>query len=145
MQQALHGTEALSGEAAAATAEPRPKIGRLAGSLLRHSRALSSDYLHLAVLDARSAAVRFAWMLALGVIAAILLVTAWLALVAGGIVWMLGTGASWVTALLVAAAINIVAAAILAYRMRNMFSEPPFAATLRQLRGAETLGDQGSR
>ena len=141
MQQALHGRGTASGDTAYA-AESRPKIGRLAGSLLRRSRALSSDYFQLAVLDARSAAVRFAWMLGLGVIAAILLVTAWLALVAGGIVWMLGTGASWVTALVVAAVINIVAAAIIGYSMRKLFAEPPFAATLRQLRGEEALDGQ---
>ena len=36
----------------------------------------------------------------------------------------------------------IVAAAIIAWRMRNMFSDPPFAATLRQLRGEEANGGQ---
>jgi uncharacterized membrane protein YqjE len=127
MDQALYGNTVA--------AEPRSRLGRIAGSLLRQSRAVSSDYLLLAVLDARSAAVRFAWMLCSGVAAAILLVTAWLAVVAAGIVWMLGSGASWVTALFVAAALNVVAAAFIAFRMRGMFSEPPFAATLRQLRG----------
>lgn len=144
MQQVLHDNRVVTGDATSASAESRPRLGRLAGSLLRKSRALSSDYFHLAVLDARSAAVRFAWMLCFGVVAAILLVTAWLALVAGGIVWMLGSGASWVTALVVAAAINIVAAAIIAWRMRSMFSDPPFAATLRQLRGEEANGAQES-
>lgn len=140
---ALHGqTGFADGGSASAAAEARPKIGRLAGSLLRHTRELSSDYLLLAVLDARSAAVRFAWMLCLGVVAAILLVTAWLALVAGGIVWMLGSGASWVTALAVAAVLNIVLAAVIAWRMRGMFSEPPFAATLRQLKGESAAGSR---
>jgi len=116
---------------------PGRRLGNIAGSLLRQSRAVSSDYLLLAVLDARSAAIRFAWMVALGVAAAILLVTAWLALVAAAIVWMLGSGASWITALAAAAAFNVVLAAFLGYRLRHTFSEPPFAATLRQLRGAE--------
>jgi hypothetical protein len=137
MQQALYSDTVAAGPGPAATGASRSRFGRLAGSLLRQSRTLSSDYFQLAVLDARSAAVRFAWMLCFGVVAAILLVTAWLALVAAGIVWMLGTGASWVTALAIAAALNIVVAAILAFRMRNMFSDPPFAATLRQLRGDE--------
>ncbi|MCC6534759.1 MAG: phage holin family protein [Burkholderiales bacterium] len=113
------------------------RFGRLAGNIVRQSRALSSDYLLLAVLDARSAAIRFAWLLAGGVVAAILLVTAWLALVAGGIVWILGTGASWLTALSIAALLNIVGAAALGFWMRGTFQEPPFAATLRQLRGDE--------
>ena len=131
MQQALYDEPVIPTGAP----EKRPSgFGRL-GSLLRQSRTLSTDYLQLAVLDARSAAVRFAWLLCYGVVAAILLVTAWLALVAGGIVWMLGTGASWITALAVAAVLNIIVAAILAFRMRKMFTDPPFAATLRQLRG----------
>ncbi|MPZ42661.1 MAG: hypothetical protein GEV05_04500 [Betaproteobacteria bacterium] len=143
MQQSVYGEPFASVDSTGeprsphGAGEPRSRIGRLAGSLLRQSRTLSSDYLQLAVLDARLAAVRFAWMLCYGMVAAILLVTAWLALVAAGIVWMLGTGASWVAALAAAAALNIVAGAILALRMRHMFSEPPFAATLRQLRGDE--------
>ncbi|RPI43132.1 MAG: hypothetical protein EHM59_16155 [Betaproteobacteria bacterium] len=115
-----------------------PSVARLARGLLRQSRALSADYLLLAVLDARSAAVKFAWLLCSGVVAAILLVTAWLALVAGGIVWMRGTGASWVLALGVAASINLVSAGLLALWMRGLFNEPPFAATLRQLRGDDS-------
>lgn len=118
----------------------------MAGGLLRRSRTLSSDYLQLAVLDARSAAIRFAWMLCSGVVVAILLVTAWLALVAGGIVWMLGSGASWVLALVIAAGINLVGAVVLALWMRGLFSEPPFAATLRQLRGEDVrLRDSEAR
>jgi uncharacterized membrane protein YqjE len=131
MQQALYDEPVVP---TGAPGKPPSGFGRL-GSLLRQSRTLSTDYLELAVLDARGAAVRFAWLLCFGVVAAILLVTAWLALVAGGIVWMLGTGASWITALAVAAVLNIVLAAILAFRMRKMFTDPPFAATLRQLRG----------
>jgi len=119
-----------------------PRLGRLAGGLLRQSRSLSSDYLQLAVLDARSAAVRFAWLLCSGVVAAILVVTAWLALVAGGIVWMLGSGASWPTALGIAAALNVVGAIALALWMRGLFREPPFAATLRQLRGHDAPPDE---
>jgi hypothetical protein len=131
MQQAFYDEPVVPTDSAG---KARSGFGRLS-SLLRQSRTLSTDYLQLAVLDARNAAVRFAWMLCYGVVAAILLVTAWLALVAGGIVWMLGTGASWITALAVAAGLNIVVVAILAFRMRKMFTEPPFAATLRQLRG----------
>jgi hypothetical protein len=115
-----------------------PKLGDLAGGFIRQSRALSADYLLLAVLDARSAAVRFAWLLCSGVVAAILLVTAWLALVAAGIVWLLGTGTSWVMALGIAAGVNVVVALALALWMKGLFREPPFAATLRQLRGEDS-------
>jgi hypothetical protein len=127
--------DSVFGAASAAGSTRSGGLGRSFCGLLRQSRAMSSDYLQLAVLDGRSAAVRFAWLLCSGVMAAILLVTAWLALVAGGIVWMLGTGASWPLALGIAAALNVVAAALLIAWMRGLFREPPFAATLRQLRG----------
>jgi hypothetical protein len=129
----------IRGEDAAA----RPKLAGLASGLIRQSRALSSDYLLLAVLDARSAAVRFAWLLCSGVVAAILAVTAWLALVAAGIVWLLGTGASWVMALGIAAGINVIGAIALALWMKGLFREPPFAATLRQLRGEDKASEKG--
>lgn len=132
-------SEAIKGPA-------RPRLRDIASGLLRRSRMLTSDYLLLAVLDGRSAAIRFAWLLCSGVIVAILVVTAWLALVAGGIVWMLGSGTSWITALIVAAAINLVGAVGLALWMRGLFREPPFAATLRQLRGEDVrLNDTVNR
>ncbi len=121
----------------------RSRLGGLASGLVRQSRALSADYLLLAVLDARGAAVRFAWLLCSGVVAAILVVTAWLALVAAGIVWLLGSGASWVTALGIAAGVNVVGAVALALWMKGLFREPPFAATLRQLRGEDSASEKG--
>lgn len=133
--------QAMLGEGVAS--RPTASISSIAGGLLRRSRALSSDYMLLAVLDARSAAIKFAWMLASGVVAAILIVTAWLALVAGGIVWLLGTGASWIMALSVAALLNLIGAGAIALWMRGLFGEPPFAATLRQLRGDEAGAPEG--
>ena len=67
-------------------------------------------------------------------IAAVLVVTAWMALVAGGIVFMLGQGASWISALLIAALINLVGAGALGWWVRNLVTEMPFTALVRQLR-----------
>jgi hypothetical protein len=107
----------------------------VANGLLRQSRKVASDSALLAVLDARSAAIRFAWLVSVGLVAAVLVVTAWISLVVVGIVWLFGTGASWITALGIAAAINLVAAGVLAGRIRLLVAEMPFAATLRQLSG----------
>jgi hypothetical protein len=68
------------------------------------------------------------------VVAAILVVSGWLAIVASGIVYAAGQGVSWVAALLIAAAANIVLAAVLAYWIRTLTKDQLFAATLRQLR-----------
>lgn len=87
------------------------------------------------MLDARRAAIRLAWLLGSVLVAAVLIVTTWMALVAAVVVVMLGQGASWVTALVVAAAVNLVGAGALGWWMLTLIKELPFTALLRQLRG----------
>jgi len=111
-----------------------PGLGDLLGRLLGESRQLVSDYALLAALDARRAAIRLARLLGAVLIAAVGVVTAWMALVAGGIVALLGQGASWITALFVAALINLAGAAALAMWVRSLVTEVPFTALVRQLR-----------
>ena len=112
-----------------------PGLGELVGRLLGESRGLVADYAELAVLDARRAAIWLAWLLGAVLVAAVLIVTTWMALVAAGVVFMLGKGASWVTALIVAAVLNIVGAGALGWWMLALIRELPFTALLRQLRG----------
>jgi uncharacterized membrane protein YqjE len=112
-----------------------PGIGEAIGELLADARSLVGDYAELAVLDARRAAIRLAWLLGAVLIAAVLVVTTWMALVAAGVVLMLGQGASWAAALAVAAVLNVVGAGALAWWMFALIKELPFTALLRQLRG----------
>ena len=115
---------------------PRPPgLGEVIGRLIGEARSLAADFAELAVLDARRAAIRLAWLLAAVLVAAVLIVTTWMALVAAGVIIMLGQGASWVTALAVAAGLNIVGAGALAWWMFALIKEMPFTALLRQLRG----------
>jgi hypothetical protein len=107
----------------------------LLGRLLAEARSLVTDYAELAVLDARRAAIRLAWLLGAVLVAAVLIVTTWMAMVAAGVVFMLGHGASWVTALIVAAVLNVVGAGLLGWWMLALIKELPFTALLRQLRG----------
>jgi len=114
-----------------------PGLGEVIGRLLGDVRGLAADYAELAVLDARRAAIRLAWLLGSVLIAAVLLVTTWMALVAAGVVVMLGQGASWGTALIVAAVVNVIGAGALAWWMLQLIRELPFTALLRQLRGEQ--------
>ena len=107
----------------------------LAGRLISDTRQLLSDFAHLALLDARRAGVRLAMLLSAGLLIAILVITAWMGFVAAGIVWMFAQGVSWPLAIAIAALINVVAAAVLAWWARHLVSEMPFTALLRQLRG----------
>jgi uncharacterized membrane protein YqjE len=103
--------------------------------MLSETRQLVSDFAHLAVLDARRAAVRLAMLLSAGLMIAILLITAWMGFVAAGIVWMFDKGVSWPLAIAIAAIINIAGAAALGWWARHLIHELPFTALLRQLRG----------
>ena len=112
-----------------------PGLGELIGRLLAEARSLATDYAELAVLDARRAAIRLAWLLGAVLIAAVLIVTTWMALVAAGVVFMLGKGTPWPLALVVAAVLNLIGAGALGWWMLSLIKEMPFTALLRQLRG----------
>jgi hypothetical protein len=110
-------------------------LGAALARLLGEGRALVADYPELAVLDARRAAIRIAWILGAVLIAAVLVVTSWMGLVSAGIMFAWGHGASWPVALAVAALINLVAAGVLGWFTLKLAKELPFTALLRQLRG----------
>jgi uncharacterized membrane protein YqjE len=112
-----------------------PGLGEAVGRLLADSRSLIADFAELAVLDARRAAIRLAWLLGSVLVTAVLLITTWMALVAAGVVIMLGQGASWATALIVAGVLNVAGAGALVWWMLTLIKELPFTALLRQLRG----------
>jgi len=112
-------------------------LGELLGHILRESKNLVTDYVELAVLDARRAAVTLAWLLGSVLVVAVLLVTAWMGFVAALIVWMFAEGVSWPLAIAIAALINIAGAGALVWYMRHMLQDIPFTALLRQLRGED--------
>jgi uncharacterized membrane protein YqjE len=120
---------------------PRPAgLGDLLVRLVAEARSLVADYALLAVLDARSAAVRLAWILSSGLVVAVLLVTAWLALVVAAMVWLLGAHIPWPAALAIAALLNVAGAGALLWWMRQLVTEMPFTALLRQLKGDDAPG-----
>lgn len=107
---------------------------RLSGLVARACR-LAADFAVLAVMDARYSARRAIEIVGVVVVTAVLLVTAWLALVVAVAVWLLGSGASWPGVLGLAALLNILAALATGLWLKRRLHELPFAATLRQLRG----------
>lgn len=120
-----------------ATRRAQPSLGTALAHFLNEGRQLVADYAELTVLDARRAAIRLAWILGCVLVAAVLVVTAWVVLIASGIIWAWGHGASWPTALAVAAVLNLIAAGLLGWLMLKLAKEMPFTALLRQLRGEQ--------
>jgi hypothetical protein len=114
-----------------------PGLGHVLGRLLGEARQLVADYAELTILDARRAAIRLAWILGAVLVGAVLIVTSWMGLVAAGIVFAWGYGASWPIALGIAALINLIAAAALGWFTFQLAKELPFTALLRQLRGRD--------
>jgi fatty acid desaturase len=112
-------------------------LGDLLGRLLGEARQLVADYSLLAVLDGRRAAMQLAWLLSSGLVVAVLLVTAWLALVVALMVWLFEERMSWPAAIAIAGVMNIVGAGALLFWMRSLVVEKPFTALLRQLKGED--------
>ena len=83
----------------------------------------------------RRAAIQLAWILSSGLVVSVLLVTAWLALVAAVMVWLFEERLSWPLALVIGAGLNIAGAGALLWWMRSLVIEKPFTALLRQLKG----------
>jgi hypothetical protein len=108
-----------------------------ASSLLRlwdDVRMIGRDHALLAVLEVQRAGLSLVKIFAAGLIAALLVVTAWIALVGSAVAWAAGGGTPWWVGLVVAAASNIVFAVALGLWIRAKLPNLMFAATVRQLR-----------
>ena len=97
-------------------------------------KALAQDHALLAVLEIQRAGVSFVKMIIAGIVISILVVSAWMALVAAAIAFAVGQGANWAVAILIAAFVNLAVAAGLAFWAKSQIPDLLFAATVRQLR-----------
>jgi uncharacterized membrane protein YqjE len=97
-------------------------------------KGLVQNHALLAVLELQRAGISLVKMVAAGIIISILVVSAWMALVAAAVVWAVGAGANWGIAILIAALVNIGIAVGLAFWAKSQVPDLLFAATLRQLR-----------
>ena len=111
-----------------------PTLASRTITLIRDVRDLASDHLELVALEAQRAGLGLIKMVIAAVVISILVVSAWLAIVAGCIVWTTAAGVSWPSALAVAAMGNLLLAGLCWLWVRGQAAEMPFAATLRQLR-----------
>jgi uncharacterized membrane protein len=113
--------------------------GSLSGALRAwwaNLHGMGRDYALLAALELQRAGIGLALLLAAGVVVAVLVVSAWTAVVAGLIVWAVQSGtAGWPLALGSAALVNLALAAFVAVQIRAHATHIFLGATLRQLRG----------
>lgn len=98
------------------------------------ARWLLSNILDLFTLEARRAGLTLALMLACGAIGAILVVAAWLGLMAALALWAVALGISWEATLAAVTIANLAVAGALFWLCVRMSRDLFFSATRRQLR-----------
>ena len=99
---------------------------------------LAHDHLQLAVLETRLAGQSLVAMVAAGVMVALLVVSAWIGLLAAVVVSLVSTGLSVSAAILLGAGANLLVALLLCAFIRRMSRHLLWTASLRSLRFAGT-------
>jgi uncharacterized membrane protein YqjE len=131
-----------------APADRRAGVGGLtqrAHELWTSAKGLVHDHTLLALLEVQRASLGLVKIIGAAVVISVLAVSAWMGLVAAGVVWAVGAGASWGLAIAIASVLNLVAAGALAFYIKKQVPELLFAATLRQLRGESPEADDEDR
>jgi len=119
---------------------PAPGLFESLMQTVRDARRLCYDHLELAALDAQRAADTAIKILSGAIFVSVLLVTAWMALVAGSAVWAAEAGLSLKAAFFLAALANAVIAGVVGLWIKRHVPDLMFTATLRQLR--RTAGEE---
>ena len=102
-------------------------------------RGLLHDHLQLAALEAQRAGKSLVNMVIYGVAAAILVVTAWLGLMAAVVLWLIGLGLHPSAALLVAVGVNVAGVVLLVLMIMRASKYLGFPATVRSLKTDASL------
>lgn len=121
-----------------------PKVSGLlenAQALWQELRELSHDCLHLVALEARRAGQNLVYMIIAGIMAAALLIGAWLGLVAAAVLWLIEHDFLASTALLFAVAFNFLLTLILVGVIKSKSRYLQFPATVRSLQALPSQRD----
>lgn len=130
-------------DAADRPASSGPGLMEGAGSLIRELQGVAHDYIVLAALETKRAGLSLVIMLAAGVMMAILLVSAWLGLVAAGVFGLMAAGLAPGWAILIAVVANLLLAVALYLVIRHKRHDLAFPATVRNLRPARAEQHEG--
>lgn len=110
-------------------------IDELSGALAAVRTAVSS-VLDLLSLEARRAGLALLWIVILGLVAAICIVTSWLALMAAIAMWAVAAGFPLLGSVIVVALINCLGGVLLIRTCFGISRDLLFSATRRQFAGA---------
>ncbi len=122
--------------------EPKtPGLLENAQALWQELRELSHDCLHLVALEARRAGQNLVYMIIAGIMAAALLIGAWLGLVAAAVLWLIEHDFLASTAILFAVAFNFLLTLILVGVIKSKSRYLQFPATVRSLQALPSQRD----
>ena len=124
--------------------EAPESVTRAAGDWLHSIRTLATDFVQLAGLDAQRAGKALAWMIALAVAALVCLFAVWGLLSAAVAMWMVELGLRWSLALVIAAAGNVLAIAVLVMVIRRLAIRLSFPS-VRRVIGASNDKPESAR
>jgi|GEM_PF-1735595 len=134
---------ARADEASAAAAHagaPPASFGEAVGALWGELRASLHERMQLFSLETQRTGLTLVQLMLYAVMAAVLIVTAWLALVCGLGAWLVLHGnVHWAVAVALLIVLNLAMAAWLGWSMRSLVHRLGFPATIRQL---QSLGQQ---
>lgn len=99
------------------------------------ARATLSSILELISLEARRAGLAVLWIVVMGVVAAVCIVSAWLGLMAALAMWVIALGFPPIATVIVVALIQLIAGAMLINVCIGKSSDLLFSATRRQVAG----------
>lgn len=121
--------------------EPAPKTGSAGSGVLGEvsnvfsaARRTVSGFFELIALEARRAGLALAWIVGLGFGAAILVVSAWMGIVAALALWAVSLGLSPILAVLLLVVLNLAGAAAAIFVCIRMSKDLMFPVSRRQLK-----------
>lgn len=125
--------DSSSKDYAEATTPPTDGIFGGIANAFNSARRVFSGLFRLFSLEVRRAGLTLAWMVALGAMAAMLVVTAWLGLMGALALWAVSLGLTWVSAMVAIALANLAVAAIALFLCVSISRNLLFPATRRQI------------
>jgi hypothetical protein len=128
-------TSAKNNVLRAAPSQPSAGVIDALSSALASARATFSSLLDLIALEARRALLAVIWMVALGLVAALCLVAAWVGLMGALVIGAISFGLTPVFAVISVTLLNVAAAAVLISMGVGKSRDLLFSATRRQVAG----------
>lgn len=111
------------------------------GNIVVSVRRAAANLLELFTFEIRRAGQTLMWLVALGAVAALLIITAWFGLMAALVLWIVSLGVTWAVAIAAIALLNLLVAGLVIVFCVRLSRNLLFPATRRQLNAVSSSKD----